>query len=67
MDLSPNSRESIDGVRWLVTLYYHLIYRLLGNAPQDTVTEPPIRCPTCGGPMQVVAFLPGPVATFDTS
>jgi hypothetical protein len=65
--LSPNSPESIDGVRWLVTLHYGLTYRLLGNAPQETVTEPPIRCPTCGGPMQVVAFLPGPVATFDTS
>jgi len=65
--LSPNSPESIDGVRWLVTLHYGLTYRLLGNAPQQTVTEPPIRCPTCGQPMQVLGFLPPPVATFDTS
>ena len=65
--LSPNSRDSIDAVRWLVTLHYSLTYRLLGDAPQETVTKPPIRCPTCGGPMHVVAYLPGPVTPFDTS
>jgi putative transposase len=65
--LSPNSREAVEAVRWLVTLHYRLTYRLLVNATDATVTEPPIRCAKCGGPMQVLAFLPRPVATFDTS
>jgi Putative transposase/Transposase zinc-binding domain len=65
--LSPNSRESIEAVRWLVTLHYSLTYRLLGDAPQEMVPEPRIRCAACGGQMQVVAFLPRPIAIFDTS
>jgi len=65
--LSPNSGMSIDAVRWLVTLHYWLTYRLLANAPHETVTGPRVRCPRCGGPMQVLAFLPRPVAIFDTS
>jgi len=65
--LSPNSRQSIEAVRWLVTLHYCLAYRLLANAPQETVTEPRIRCAKCGGPMRVLGFLPRPVAIFDTS
>ena len=65
--LSPNSRQPIEGVRWLVTLHYWLTYRLLASAPQETVTEPRIRCASCGAPMRVLAFLPRPVAIFDTS
>src|SRR3954447_11879872 len=65
--LSPNSRESIEVVRWLVTLYYGLTYRLLGDAPHEIITAPRIRCARCGGSMRVLAFLPGAVATFDTS
>jgi len=65
--LSPNSRESVEAVRWLVTLHYALTYRLLANALHETVAQPRIRCPKCGGPMRVLAFLPRPVTTFDTS
>jgi hypothetical protein len=65
--LSPNSRVSIDAVRWLVTLHYWLTYRLVCTAPEDAVTEPRIRCSRCGGPMKVLWFLPPPVAIFDTS
>jgi hypothetical protein len=65
--LSPNSRQSIEGVRWLVTLHYGLTYRLLPNPPHETVIEPHIRCATCGGPMRVLAFVPKPVVIFDTS
>ena len=34
-EVGPTSPESIDGVRWLVTLHYGLTYRLLGNAPEQ--------------------------------
>ncbi len=65
--LSPNSRMSIDAVRWLVTLHHWLTYRLVCSAPQEGANGPRIRCPRCGGPMQVLAFQPRPVAIFDTS
>ena len=65
--LSPNSREPIEVVRWLVMLHDGLTYRLLVDAPEGTIAGTRIRCATCGGPMQVLAFLPGPVAIFDTS
>jgi hypothetical protein len=65
--LSPNSRESIETVRWLVTLHHGSTFRLLGAALEETVIRPRIRCGACGGPMRVVAILPRPVAIFDTS
>ncbi len=65
--LSPNSRVSIEVVRWLVALHYGLTFRLLGAALEETATPPRIRCGVCGGPMRVVAFLPRPVAILDTS
>jgi hypothetical protein len=65
--LSPNSRMSVAAVRWLVTLHYWLTYRVVRNAPEEAATDPRIRCPNCGGPMQVLTFLPWPVAIFDTS
>jgi Putative transposase/Transposase zinc-binding domain len=65
--LSPNNRPSIEGVRWLVTLYHWLTYRLVCRAPEEASTGARIRCPSCGGPMQVLTFLPWPVAIFDTS
>ena len=66
--LSPNSRESIEAVRWLVTLYYGLVTLLNGILPAEPPTKPPIRCPLCGGPMHMIGFLAScPTATFDTS
>jgi hypothetical protein len=66
--LSPNSGESIEAVRRLVTLYYGLVILLNGHLPAETDTKPPIRCPVCGGPMHAIGFLPpGHSATFDTS
>jgi Putative transposase len=65
--LSPNSRTSIEAARWLVMLHYWRTYRLVCHAPEEPFTEPRMRCPSCGGPMQVLAFLPWPVALFDTS
>jgi Putative transposase/Transposase zinc-binding domain len=65
--LSPNSQMSIGAVRWLVTLHHGLTYRLVWSAPQERATRPRIRCRRCGGPVQVLAFLPRLVAIFDTS
>jgi hypothetical protein len=66
--LSPNSAVAIEAVRWLVMLYYGLVYVLLGRPSQEVGTELRISCPACGGPMRVLMVLSRaqPVA-FDTS
>ncbi len=66
--VSPNSRISVEAVRWLVTLYYGLIYWLLGQIPQKVATEPRIRCVACGGSMRMLTVQPLAQPTyFDTS
>jgi Putative transposase/Transposase zinc-binding domain len=66
--LSPNSHDSIEAVRWLVTLYYGLVYWLLGQIPQKFPTVPRIRCAVCGGPMRVLTIQPpAEPIYFDTS
>jgi len=66
--LSPNSHDSIEAVRWLVTLYYGLLYWLMGQIPHKVLTEPRIRCAACGGPMRVPTVLPpAELVYFDTS
>ena len=66
--LSPNSRISVEAVRWLVTLYYGLIYWLLGQIPKKVTTEPRIRCVACGGPMRILIVQPpAEPMYFDTS
>jgi len=64
---SPASGMSIEAVRWLVILHRGLIYRLLCGALKQSVAEPQICCPACGGPLQVLGFVPAPAAAFDTS
>jgi hypothetical protein len=66
--LSPNSRTSIEAVRWVITLHNGGVFTLLAM-----VTAPPaelrlLRCSACGGPMIVLGFVP-PLAApvFDTS
>ena len=55
-------------VLWLVRLHSGLI-QVLGRAVAVEVhTEPPVRCPNCGGPMRLMGFLPtSPSTYFDTS
>jgi hypothetical protein len=66
--LSPNSRKSIEAVRWLVTLHYGLVYLLLANPPHEVLAEPRIRCAECGGTMRVLFHSPpAELAYFDTS
>jgi hypothetical protein len=54
--MSPNSRLSLDAVKWLVWLFLGWTYWLgSGHAPQQPLPEPtPVRCPKCGGPMRMV-------------
>jgi hypothetical protein len=53
---SCNSKQSIESVRWIVTLHYDLLFLLL---PQQSPTtpQPRIRCAVCGGAMIVVGFV----------
>lgn len=53
---SPNSKQPIESVRWVVTLHYDLLFLLLAQQPPAT-PRPRIRCATCGGPMVVVGFV----------
>jgi hypothetical protein len=66
--LSPNSRVSLELVRWLIALYQGLVFALRGHLPQEAPARPRIRCAFCGGAMIVVGFVPDaePVP-FDTS
>jgi len=52
---SPNSKQSIESVRWVVTLHYKLPFLLMARQP-PAATPPPIRCRECGGEMIVVGF-----------
>jgi len=54
---SPNAKQSIESVRWIVTLYYDLHFVLLA-AQSPTAPEPSIRCPACGKAMIVLGFTP---------
>ena len=66
--LSPNSRHSIEAVRWQVTSYYGLVYVLRGEPPHDDRAESRTRCAACGGPMRVLTILrPAAPECFDTS
>ena len=66
--LSPNSRLSVEAVRWLVTLHNGGLFQLLAKQAEAMPVRPKPRCAECGGPLRIVAFIPrrAPVA-FDTS
>jgi hypothetical protein len=46
--LGPNSRVSLDLVRWLIAVYQKLVVVLRGHLPQDAPDRPRIRCAHCG-------------------
>ena len=66
--LSPNSRISLDLVRWLIALFQGWVFTLRGHLSQPAPTQPRIRCALCGGPMRVCFLVPeiAPIV-FDTS
>jgi hypothetical protein len=55
---SPNAKRCIESVRWVVTLHYGREFFLIVETPVTQPT-PRIRCPSCGGAMIVIGFVPG--------
>jgi hypothetical protein len=64
--LSPNSGIAIEAVRWLVTLHNGGVFSLLVNPSGVRIAPSPPRCPTCGGALTLLGFVPAP-PLFDTS
>jgi hypothetical protein len=54
--LSPNANRSIESVRWLVTLFYGLVFVLLSHVSHVAPAPPRVRCPHCGGAMIATGF-----------
>ena len=52
--LSPNSRVSLDLVRWLIALFQNLVFVLRGQLLQEAPPRPQIRCAYCGGAMCIL-------------
>ena len=64
--LSPNCATSIEAVRWLVTVHNQAKFVLLAKRTEEPAARPAPRCPSCGGPMVILEFVPA-LAPFDTS
>jgi hypothetical protein len=66
--LSPNSRVSIEAVRWLVTLANGQLFVLLSQPQQTPICVPSIRCSQCHGLLRLIGVtLRRPICVFDTS
>jgi hypothetical protein len=66
--LSPNSRVSLEMVRWLIALNRNVVFVVRGQLPQVAPVRPAIRCAYCGGPIRVRICLPSfSPLYFDTS
>ena len=66
--LSPNSRPSIEAVRWLVTLHNGETFLLLAQTTSIKACTPNRRCAECGGPVRIILVIPHrPPPAFDTS
>ena len=64
--LSPNCATSIEAVRWMVTVHNQAKFVLLAKRTEEPAARPVPRCPSCGGPMVILEFVPA-LAPFDTS
>lgn len=51
--LSPHSKINFEAVRWLVSLYYDLLFVLLGHVHDAAPQRPTMRCAACGGALVV--------------
>jgi hypothetical protein len=66
--LSPNSKVSLPLVQWLIALYQGVLFFLRGEEPRPAPARPSARCPACGAPLRVAAFVPShEPLVFDTS
>ena len=64
--LSPNCATSIEAVRSMVTVHNRAKFVLLAERAAEPAARPVPRCPSCGGPMVLLGFVPA-LAPFDTS
>jgi hypothetical protein len=62
---AATKRKDYEHVRWLATLALRLPFVLTAQPAADS-PQPAVRCPSCGGALQFVAYLPPP-KYFDTS
>ena len=51
---------------WLVTVHNQAKFVLLAKRTEEPAARPAPRCPSCGGPMVILQFVPA-LAPFDTS
>jgi Putative transposase/Transposase zinc-binding domain len=66
--LSPNSRSSVEAVRWLVRLANGQLFVLLSQPQQTPICVPRLCCAHCGGLLRLIdVALPATVCFFDTS
>lgn len=65
--LSPNSRTSMEAVRWLIALSHGLVHRLVVEPKREPAEVPQVECAACGGPMRVLWLLLPRALSFDTS
>ena len=56
--LSPNSRQSVESLQWLVAATRDLLYRLLWSVEIVAVAPPAVLCAECGQAMLLIACLP---------
>ena len=63
--LSPSCATSIEAVRWMVTVHNRAKFVLLAERTAEPAARPVPRCPSCGGPMVLLGFVPA-LAPFDT-
>ena len=55
--LSPNNKEPLEAVRWLVALHYDLVFLLLAIVKEGP-PPPTVRCAECGAAMRLLTFTP---------
>lgn len=66
--LSPNSRVSLEIVRWLIALCHGLVFAIRSQVPRKRSVRSPIRCAFCDGTVIMVGFVPfSATVSFDTS
>ena len=66
--LSPNSRVSLDLVRWVIAQFQNVVFVLRGQPAQEAPDRPRIRCAYCGGAMCILfRFGSANSVHFDTS
>ena len=64
--LSPNSRPTVEAVRWLITLAKGQLFVLLSQSQQTPICVPRLRCAHCGGLLRLIDVAL-PRWYFDTS